>query len=133
MSGFFKGRRRRIPFPRFSLTADCRRNIPAGIDDIHFDSKRNRLYASCCDSALLVIEKVDEEYKIVAKLETPKDSRTCVLSKGKLYLGVPKQEGQVGPSVRIYEAHPVIQDAQARPVQRTESTLANPDVRLRYE
>ena len=83
--------------------------IPAGIDDLHFDSKRNRLYASCSDSALVVIEKVGDKYEVVAKLETPKDSRTCVWSKGTLYLGVPKQEGKDGPEVRIFEARPVIE------------------------
>lgn len=82
--------------------------IPAGIDDLHFDSKRNRLYASCSDSALVVIEKRGEKYEVVAKLETPKDSRTCVWSSGKLYLGVPRQEGKDGPEIRIYEARPII-------------------------
>ena len=83
--------------------------IPAGIDDLHFDSKRHRLYASCSDSALVVIEKVVDKYEVVAKLETPKDSRTCVWSKGTLYLGVPKQEGKDGPEVRIFEARPVVE------------------------
>ena len=78
--------------------------IPAGIDDLHFDSKRNRLYGSCGAGSLVVIEKVGEEYKIVEKLETPKDSRTCTWSKGKLYLGIPKAENTDGPEVRIYEA-----------------------------
>ena len=83
--------------------------IPAGIDDIHFDSKRNRLYASCSDRALVVIEKVGDKYEIVAKLEAPKDSRTCVWSKGSLYLGVPKHEGNDGPEVRVFEARPVVE------------------------
>jgi len=82
--------------------------IPAGIDDLYFDKRRNRLYASCADSALVVIEKKSDTYQITSKLETPKDSRTCVWSSGKLYLGVPKQDGTDGPEVRIYEARPVI-------------------------
>jgi len=83
--------------------------IPAGIDDLHFDKQRNRLYASCSDSVLAVIEKTGDKYEIVARLETPKDSRTCVWSSGKLYLGVPRQEGKEGPEVRIYEARPLIE------------------------
>lgn len=83
--------------------------IPAGIDDLHFDKQRNRLYASCSDSVLAVIEKTGDKYEVVARLETPKDSRTCVWSSGKLYLGVPRQEGKDGPEVRIYEARPVIE------------------------
>ena len=82
--------------------------IPAGIDDLHFDKRRNRLYASCADSALVVIEKKGDAYQVTSKLETPKDSRTCVWSSGKLYLGVPRQDGTDGPEVRIYEARPVI-------------------------
>jgi DNA-binding beta-propeller fold protein YncE len=81
--------------------------IPPGIDDLHFDSKRNRLYASCADSALVVIEKVGDKYEVVAKLDTPKNSRTCIWSKGKLFLGVPKQDGKDGPEVWIFEARPV--------------------------
>lgn len=81
--------------------------IPAAIDDLHFDSKRNRLYASCGAGALVVIEKTGQEYKVVQTLETPKDSRTCTWSKGKLYLGVPKSDASEGPEVRIFEAPPV--------------------------
>jgi DNA-binding beta-propeller fold protein YncE len=82
--------------------------IPAGIDDLHFDSKRNRLYASCSDSILAAIEKKGDKYQVIARIETPKDSRTCAWSMGKLYLGVPVQPGKDGPEVRIYEAHPPI-------------------------
>jgi hypothetical protein len=82
--------------------------IPGGIDDLHFDAKRNRLYASCSDSVLAVIEKQGDKYEVVSRLETPKDSRTCVWASGKLYLGVPRQEGKDGPEIRVYEARPVI-------------------------
>lgn len=78
--------------------------IPAGIDDLHFDSKRNRLYGSCGSGALVVIGNVGDEYKVIEKLDTPKDSRTCTWSKGRLYLGIPKAENTEGPEVRIYEA-----------------------------
>jgi hypothetical protein len=83
--------------------------IPAGIDDLHFDRRRNRLYASCSDSVLAVIEKKGEKYEVIDRLETPKDSRTCAWSRGKLYLGVPVQPGQDGPEVRVYEARPAIE------------------------
>src|SRR5579872_1458473 len=39
--------------------------IPAGIDDLHFDRRRNRLYASCADSVLAVIEKRGDKYEVV--------------------------------------------------------------------
>ncbi len=85
--------------------------IPGGVDDVHYDSRRHRLYASCSDHALVVIEKVDGKYEVVAKVETPKDSRTCGWSRGTLYLGVPKQEGQDGPEIRVFEARPIIEQA----------------------
>ncbi len=31
--------------------------IPSGIDNLHFDNKRNRLYASCGDGVIAVVEK----------------------------------------------------------------------------
>jgi hypothetical protein len=80
--------------------------IPAGIDDIHFDVQRQRIYASCSDQALVVIERVDGKLQIVEKIATPKDSRTCLWAQGRLYLGVPKQDGKDGPEIRIYEPRP---------------------------
>jgi hypothetical protein len=87
--------------------------IPAGVDDIYFDKKRNRIYASCSDSVLVVIEKVGVKYEVVAKIETPANSRTCIWSKGTLYLGIPKREGQDGPEIRVFEARPVVEGQTA--------------------
>lgn len=87
--------------------------IPAGVDDIHFDRRRHRLYASCGDGALVVLERKGDKYAVIASLETPKLSRTCAWSAGKLYLGVPRQEGTEGPELRIYEARPVIEASAA--------------------
>jgi DNA-binding beta-propeller fold protein YncE len=83
--------------------------IPSGVDDLHFDSKRGRLYASCADSVLAVIEKKGDVYEVIARLETPKSSRTCAFSGtvGKLYLAVPKQKDKDGPEIWVYEAKPV--------------------------
>jgi DNA-binding beta-propeller fold protein YncE len=82
-------------------------DIPAGVDDVHFDSKRKRLYASCSAQALVVVEKVGDGFKVTNELRTPKDSRTCAWSQGKLYLGVPKSESTEGPEVWVYEAPPL--------------------------
>ena len=80
--------------------------IPGGVDDVHFDAKLDRVYASCGDGFLTVIGKKakSEKYEVLAKLETPKFCRTCVFADGKLYLGVPKGDGREGPEVRVYEA-----------------------------
>jgi hypothetical protein len=87
--------------------------IPAGIDDLHFDRRRNRLYASCSDNALVVIEKVGEKCEIISKISTPRDSRTCVFSGGKVYLGVPRQESTEAAQVRVFEASPISEDKPA--------------------
>jgi DNA-binding beta-propeller fold protein YncE len=89
--------------------------IPAGIDDLHFDAKRNRLYASCGDGFLVVIEKTGDSYAVTAKIETAKKAKTSAFNGtlGRLYLGVPLLEGsKVGPEVRVYEALPVIEKKQ---------------------
>ncbi len=78
--------------------------IPGGVDDVQFDPESGRVYASCGDGALVAIGKQGDAYAVIAKLETPKFARTCAWSAGKLYLGVPKQPGQGGPEVRVYEA-----------------------------
>ena len=88
--------------------------IPAGVDDVHFDSQRNRLYASCADRALVVIGKVQDKFDVVETRETPKDSRTCTWSNGKLYLLVPRQETQAGPEIRVFEATPEIKPNATR-------------------
>lgn len=82
-------------------------DIPAGVDDLHFDSKRHSLYASCSAEALVVIERTADTYAVISKLPTPKDSRTCAWSHGKLYLGVPKSESTEGPEIWIYDAPPL--------------------------
>jgi DNA-binding beta-propeller fold protein YncE len=81
-------------------------DIPAGVDDIHYDKRGHRLYASCGAGALVAIERSDDGYKVVTQMEVPKDSRTCAWSSGHLYLGVPRQEGKEGPEVWVYESAP---------------------------
>jgi DNA-binding beta-propeller fold protein YncE len=87
--------------------------IPGGIDNLHFDSKRSRLYASCGDGAgaLAVIEKKGDKYELISKIETAKKAKTSIYnsSLGRLFVGVPKQEGKDGPEIRIFEARPIIE------------------------
>lgn len=90
--------------------------IPGGIDNLHWDSKRKRLYASCGDGFLAVIEKNGDNYNVIAKITTPKKSKTCAFSGslGRLYLGVPHLESSdIGPEVRVYQALPVIETKPA--------------------
>ncbi|HKI35189.1 MAG TPA: YncE family protein [Gemmataceae bacterium] len=82
-------------------------HIPGDVDDLFHDAKSKRLYASCGEGALVVIEQQDADtYKVVEKLDTPKGARTClyVAETGRLYLAVPRQEGKEGPEIRVYQA-----------------------------
>jgi sugar lactone lactonase YvrE len=85
--------------------------IPAGIDNLHYDSKRDRLYASCGDGVVAVVEKKGDGYELIAKVETAKKAKTSAYhsGSGRLYVGVPQVEGTDAPQVFVYEARPVIQ------------------------
>ncbi len=83
--------------------------IPGDNDDLWFDAKTKRLYASCGEGALVVLEQQDaDRYKVLEKIDTVKGARTClyVPETKRLYLGVPRQEGKEGPEVRVYQAKP---------------------------
>lgn len=80
--------------------------IPADIDDLFYDAKRKRLYASCGEGFLTVLKQIDADtYEILERIPTPKLARTCFFDpdSGRLYLGIPRQEGKEGPEVRVYE------------------------------
>jgi sugar lactone lactonase YvrE len=83
--------------------------IPWDIDDLFFDVKRKRLYASCGEGFLAVLEeKAGGRFEVVEKLPTAKLARTCFFDpgSGRLFLGVPRQPGKPGPEVRVYQARP---------------------------
>jgi YVTN family beta-propeller protein len=83
--------------------------IPEDIDDLFYDAKRKRLYASCGEGFLAVLRQhCADEYELVEKIATAKLARTCLFdpSSGRLYLGLPRQPGQEGPQIRVYETLP---------------------------
>jgi DNA-binding beta-propeller fold protein YncE len=83
--------------------------IPADIDDLFYDAKHKRLYASCGEGFLTVIRQRNaDNYEILEKIPTAKLSRTCLFdpTSGRLYLGLPRQEGQEGPRIQVYEVRP---------------------------
>jgi hypothetical protein len=84
--------------------------IPAGIDNLHYDSKRNRLYASCGAGAVAVVETKGNQCQLIAKVETAMKAKTSVYhsGSGRLYVGVPRVEGTESPQVFVYEARPAI-------------------------
>jgi hypothetical protein len=81
--------------------------IPGDVDDVFFDAKRKRIYASCGEGYLAVIRQVSaDRYEPLEKIKTVKDARTSFFDPetGRLYLGVPRQPGKDGPEIRVYQA-----------------------------
>jgi hypothetical protein len=80
-------------------------DIPDDIDDLFFDAKNKRLYASCGVGSLAVVRQVDgDRYETLETIKTVKLARTCFFDSAgeRLYLIVPRQEGQEGPTIRVY-------------------------------
>jgi DNA-binding beta-propeller fold protein YncE len=83
--------------------------IPADTDDLFYDAKRERLYASCGAGFLAVLaRKGADRYEVVERIPTGKLARTCLFDaeSGRLYLPVPRQEGKDLPELRIFQARP---------------------------
>jgi hypothetical protein len=87
----------------------ARVGIPEDIDDLFYDARNHRLYASCGAGFLAVIRQRDaDHYDLVEKIATVKLARTCFFDPavGRLYLLVPRQKGQDGPTIRVYRPKP---------------------------
>jgi DNA-binding beta-propeller fold protein YncE len=83
--------------------------IPEGIDDMFFDAKAKRIYASCGSGFVAVIRQMDaDHYEVAANVSTTKGAKTCFYddATARLYLAVPRQEGKEGPEVWVYQAQP---------------------------
>jgi DNA-binding beta-propeller fold protein YncE len=91
-------------------------DIPPGIDNLHYNAKRNRVYASCSDGSVAVVEKKGDEYLLVAKVATAKNAKTSIYhsGSGRLYVGAPRVEGTEAPKVLVFEERPKIEAKQAR-------------------
>jgi len=83
--------------------------IPEDIDDLFFDAKNKRLYASCGVGSLAVVRQRDaDHYEMAETIPTLKLARTCFFDPigERLYLTMPRQEGQDGPTIRVYQPRP---------------------------
>ncbi len=79
--------------------------VPEGIDDLFYDARRKRLYASCADGFVAVIRQMDaDHYEVQEKVATAKQAKTSYLdaANGRLYVAVPRQPGKPGPEIRVY-------------------------------
>jgi DNA-binding beta-propeller fold protein YncE len=81
-------------------------DIPADIDDLFFDAKRKRLYASCGEGTLAVLEEDAKGFKTVETIPTRKLARTCLFdsASGRLFVILPRTDDQTPPELRIYRA-----------------------------
>jgi hypothetical protein len=119
-----------IDEPNHLLFVGCRRNpsvvvmdsdtgkiidrvpIPGDVDDIYFDARRSRIYASCGDGAIAVIRQAaPDRYAALATIQTAEGARTSVFDAdgGHLYLAVPRRASrpdQQNPEVWVYEVRP---------------------------
>ena len=83
-------------------------DIAGDIDDIFYDSKAKRLYASCGEGFLHVFQQTDpDHYPVMAKIATAKGARTSLFvpQEGRLYLAVPHR-GEQQAEVRVYAVQP---------------------------
>lgn len=83
--------------------------IPEDIDDLFYDAKNKRLYASCGAGFLAVLRQKDaDHYEMLEKIPTATKARTCFFDPagGRLYLIVPRQTGQEGATIRVYKPRP---------------------------
>jgi DNA-binding beta-propeller fold protein YncE len=81
--------------------------IPEGIDDMFYDAKAKRIYASCGSGFVAVVRQVDaDHYELAAKVATIKGAKTSYYDTqtARLYLAVPRQEGKEGPEIWVYQA-----------------------------
>jgi hypothetical protein len=79
--------------------------IPKDVDDLFYDAKRKRLYASCGEGFLAVIRQLDaDHYEVQEKMETVKQAKTSLFDaeSNRLFLAVPRQPGKEGPEIRVY-------------------------------
>jgi DNA-binding beta-propeller fold protein YncE len=82
--------------------------IPGDSDDVLYDAKRKRIYASCGEGYLAVIKQLDaDHYEMLEKIATVKDARTAYFDAetSRLYLAVPRQQDKKGPEIRVYQAN----------------------------
>jgi DNA-binding beta-propeller fold protein YncE len=81
--------------------------IPGDTDDLFYDAKRKRLYATCGEGSIAVIEeRGPADFKVAETIPTATLARTGLFDPkgGRLYVVVPRQSAAVGPELRVYEA-----------------------------
>jgi DNA-binding beta-propeller fold protein YncE len=81
--------------------------LPAGVDDMFYDSKDKRIYASCGAGSIAVIRQLDaDHYEPLATIATVKGAKTSFYHapSQRLFVAVPRQGGKEGPEIWVYQA-----------------------------
>jgi DNA-binding beta-propeller fold protein YncE len=81
--------------------------IPDGVDDMFFDAKAGRIYASCGSGFVAVVRQIDaDRYELSGSVATVKGAKTSYYDSAtaRLYVAVPRQAGKDGPEIRVYES-----------------------------
>jgi DNA-binding beta-propeller fold protein YncE len=86
--------------------------IPGDVDDLSFDARHGRIYASCGEGAIAVVRQIDaDKYESLGTITTVKRARTSTFNPetGELYLAVPRiaeRGDQEHPEIWVYRARP---------------------------
>jgi DNA-binding beta-propeller fold protein YncE len=84
--------------------------IPGDVDDLSFDPRGKRIFASCGEGAIAAIRQIDaDHYESLGTIATAKRARTSIFNPetGHLYLAVPRapeRPEQENPEVWVYQA-----------------------------
>jgi hypothetical protein len=80
--------------------------VPKDIDDLQYDVKRKKLYATCGEGFIAVIKQVSpDKYEVEDKVATVKGAKTSYFAPeaSRIYLAVPRQAGQEAPEIKVYK------------------------------
>ena len=80
-------------------------SISGDPDDLFYDAQRKRIYASCGEGFIDVIEQGDgDNYETLEKISTRAGARTSYFSPdlNEFYLAVPRR-GKEGAEIRVYQ------------------------------
>lgn len=104
----FRKPARLIVFDTESGKAVARLDSSGDADDIFYDAAHRRIYMSCGEGFIDVVEQADaDHYKTVAKIPTAQGARTSLFvpELRRLYLAIPRHAGRAA-EVRVYEVQP---------------------------
>ena len=79
--------------------------LVSGVDDLFFDTTRDRLYATCGEGSLAVLERGDGgRFAVAEKIPTRKLARTCLFdpASGRLFVILPRTDARTPPELRVY-------------------------------